>query len=69
MVNRGFGGFLFDYDAGKPFGIGEKAEAVPFKIAAATPMAGGDVNGDGAGDVLVIAEDGTLYEVRNVKPK
>ncbi len=69
MVNRGFGGFLFDYDAGKPFGIGEKAEAVPFKIAAATPMVGGDVNGDGAGDVLVIAEDGTLYEVRNVKPK
>jgi len=69
MVNRGFGGFLFDYDAGKPFGVGEKAAAAPFKIAASTPLAGGDVNGDGAGDVLVIAEDGTLYEVRNVKPK
>jgi hypothetical protein len=65
LVNRGFGAFLVDYDAGGVLAPKRQA-ALPFKLTPATPWAVADLNADGLGDLLILTEDGQLYEVRNI---
>jgi hypothetical protein len=67
MVNRGFGAFLVDYDAGNTL-IADDKNHVPFKLGPNTTWAAADMRGDGCEDLLVLTEDGILYEVANPKP-
>ena len=68
LVNRGFGTFLLDPDAGTPLAApGEKG--LPFKVTPATPWAAADLAGDGCDDVLVLGEDGRLFVVENPPAK
>lgn len=65
LVNRGFGAFLVDYDAGGVLAP-KRRPALPFKLTAATPRAAADVNADGLADLIILADDGRLFEIRNV---
>jgi hypothetical protein len=64
MVNRGFGAFLVDYDAGVKI-IADDRNHVPFKLGPNTVWAAADMRGDGCEDLLVLTEDGILYDVAN----
>jgi hypothetical protein len=64
MVNRGFGAFLVDYDAGGNI-IADDKNHVPFKLGPNTVWAAADMRGDGHEDLLVLTEDGILYDVAN----
>jgi hypothetical protein len=64
LVNRGFGAYLIDADAAKLFQPGGAA-ALPFAIGTHTPIARADLDGNHRDDLLVLAEDGTLYVVSN----
>lgn len=64
LVNRGFGTFLLDQDAAGPFAA-RKDYRPPFPLSASTPWAAADLHGDGIDDLLVLTEDGTLFEVDN----
>lgn len=68
LVNRGFGTFLIDPDAGRPLlGPDGKAgdKALAFKVTPTSAWAGADVKGDGTDEVLVLADDGRLFVVDN----
>jgi len=67
MVNRGYGTFLCDYDSGGEIAAHPKA-APKLKLTAQTPWTSADLHRDGQDDLLVLAADGTLYEVSN-KPR
>jgi hypothetical protein len=64
MINRGFGAYLVNAKAGVPLVSGPQNK-VPFTLTAATPWAAADVDGDHFDDLLILAEDGTLYLVKN----
>jgi len=64
LVNRGFGTFLCDYDAGGEIAPHAKTPA-KFKVTPQTPWTAVDMHGDGHDDLLVLTADGTLYEVPN----
>jgi hypothetical protein len=64
LVNRGFGAFLAAGDAGAAL-VSTAERPVPFKLSPATPIARADMHGDGIDDLLVIAEDGRLFEADN----
>jgi hypothetical protein len=64
VVNRGFGAFLVNPKAGVALVTGPQGK-VPFTLTATTPWAAADVDGDKFDDLLILAEDGTLYEVKN----
>ncbi|MBL7220106.1 MAG: hypothetical protein ISS69_08325 [Phycisphaerae bacterium] len=64
MVNRGYGAFLCDYDSGGEIATHPKA-APKLKLTAQTPWTSVDLHRDGQDDLLVLAADGTLYEVSN----
>jgi len=68
LVNRGFGTFLCDYDAGGEIAPHAKTPA-KFKVTPQTPWTAVDMNRDGWDDLLVLTADGTLYEVPNRPPK
>jgi len=67
LVNRGFGTFLCDYDAGGEIAPHAKTPA-KFKVTPQTPWTAVDMRGDGWDDLLVLTADGTLYEVPNDPP-
>ena len=46
-------------------GFGCPQGKVPFALTPTTPWAAADVDGDKFDDLLILAEDGTLYEVKN----
>jgi hypothetical protein len=64
LVNRGFGAFLVNPDAGGAV-VSRGRHKVPFRLTPKTPWAAADLHNDGFEDLLVLAEDGTLYEVSN----
>jgi hypothetical protein len=64
LVNRGFGAFLIDPDAGRPLAA-EGDKPLPAKITPATAWAAADLAGDGTDDVLVLTEDGRLLSIDN----
>jgi hypothetical protein len=64
VINRGFGAFMVNPKAGLPLVSSPQAK-VPFALTATTPWAAADVDGDRFDDLLILAEDGTLYEVKN----
>jgi hypothetical protein len=64
VINRGFGAFMVNAKAGVPLVAGPQNK-VPFTLTATTPWAAADVDGDHFDDLLILAEDGTLYEVKN----
>jgi len=64
LVNRGFGAFLAAGDAGAAL-VSTAERPVPFKLSPATPIAQADMHGDGIDDLLVITEDGRLFEADN----
>ena len=64
LVNRGFGTFLCNYDAGGP--VAPHAKKPPIlRLSARTPCTSADLHNDGLDDLLVVTPDGTLYEVPN----
>jgi len=65
--NRGFGAFLCDYDAGGPVAPHGKKRP-QFPLAPKMPWTAADLHNDGLDDLIVLAADGTLYEVPN-KPR
>ena len=67
LINRGFGTFLCDYDAGGELTPHGKTPA-KFKITSQTPWTAVDMHGDGRDDLLVLTADGILYEVPNGPP-
>jgi hypothetical protein len=64
LVNRGFGAFLIDPDAGRPL-AGEGDKALPAKLTPATAWATADLSGDGTDEVLVLTDDGRLLAIDN----
>lgn len=64
LVNRGFGTFLAAGDAGAAL-ISTAERPVSFKLSRATPIVGADMHGDGIDDLLVLTEDGRLFEADN----
>lgn len=67
LVNRGFGCFLVDYDAGGVLAP-KRQPKLPFTLSPATPWAAADMNKDGFPDLLILTGDSSLYEIRNVPP-
>lgn len=63
-MNRGFGVFLCDYDAGVVV-LGSGKRSPPFKLTPRTPWTAADLHNDGFDDLIVLTQDGTLYEVNN----
>jgi hypothetical protein len=71
MVNRGYGTFLCDYDSGGEIAAHRKAKiktAPKLKLTAQTPWTSVDLHRDKQDDLLILAADGTLYELSN-KPR
>ena len=64
LVNRGFGAFLLDDNAGGPLTPGAK-DPPPLALSPSTPWTAADLHGHGVDDLLVLGEDGTLYELDN----
>ena len=67
LVNRGFGAFLVDPEAGgavMPHG----RRPLPFKLTPTTLWTAADMYADGWDDLLVLTDDGRLYEVDNPPP-
>jgi hypothetical protein len=67
LVNRNLGCFFVDPDAGSCLGPEAKTPP-PFKVATGMAMSAADLRGDGYQDVLVLTEDGKLYDVANPPP-
>jgi hypothetical protein len=63
LVNRGFGTFLFDDKTGFSLTAGD--HPLPIKLSPATPAAAADLHGRGSDGLLLLGEDGTLYEADN----
>ncbi len=59
LVNRGFGAYLVNPDADKDLKGG------PFPITPGTQLVGADIGGDKADDLLILTEDGTLFQAAN----
>jgi FG-GAP-like repeat len=66
LVNRGFGAFLSDPDAGADL-TAERGLSV--NISATRARAAVDTRGDGTNDLLVLADDGRLFLVSNPPAK
>jgi hypothetical protein len=64
LVNRGFGTFLAVLDLGEALKSGE-GRTVPFQLGPATPWTAADTSSDRRDDLLVLTEDGRLFDVRN----
>jgi len=64
LVNRGFGTYLLDDNAGAAFASGAEGQA-GLKFTPATPWTPACLRGGAVDDLLVVGEDGTLYEVGN----
>jgi hypothetical protein len=62
LVNRGLGTYFLDETALEH--LKPKPDA-PLTLSPSTPMARADLKGKGIDDLLVLAEDGTLYEIDN----
>ncbi len=63
LVNRGFGAYFANPDAGK------ELKGPAFPITAGTRLAGADLRGDKVEDLLILTEDGTLYGAANPPSK
>ncbi|MGB2824434.1 MAG: VCBS repeat-containing protein [Phycisphaerae bacterium] len=64
LVNRGFGAYMVNPDAGGAV-VSRGRHKVPFKLTPKTPWTAADLHGDGFEDLIILTEDGTLYEVSN----
>jgi ribosomal protein L35AE/L33A len=62
LVNRGFGTYMLDDKLAAPGG-----QQPPLKLTAATIWTAAAMHAAGRDDLLILAADGTLYEVRNEK--
>ena len=64
LVNRGFGTFFLN-----PLPAGAltryEGKEVPWKITAGTRFGAGDIHGDRFDDLLIVTEDGRLFELNN----
>ena len=68
LINRGYGTFFVSIAGAKA--ISPAAEKKPpFTITPTTPCAGAAMRGDGHQDLLVLGEDGQLYDVGNAPPQ
>ncbi len=67
LVNRGFGTFFTSAEAGDAV-TSQGPRRVPFKLTPTTAWAAADLNGDRLDDLLVLTEDGRLFEVANRPP-
>ena len=64
LVNRGFGAFLCNYDAGGA--VAPHAKKPPkLRLSAQSPCTSADLHNDGLDDLLILTPDGTLYELPN----
>ena len=64
LVNRGFGTFFLNplpTEAMTLYG----GKEVPWKITPGTRFAAGDIHGDKFDDLLIVTEDGSLFELDN----
>jgi len=64
LVNRGFGTFLVNPDAGGAV-TSRGRRKVPFKLTPTTPWTAADLHHDGFEDLLILTPSGDLYEVSN----
>jgi len=64
MVNRGYGAFLVDPDAGGEVVSGDRRKA-PFTLTPRTPWTPADLDGDKCEDLLILTPEGILYQVSN----
>jgi len=64
LVNRGYGAFLLDPDPGGP-ATAEAGQTPALKLTPATCWAAADLHATGVDDLLILTDDGALYEVSN----
>lgn len=66
LVNRGFGAFFANAEAGQTL-VSHESYQVPFDPLPPTRWAAADLHGDGLPDLVVLTEDGRLFEVGNTR--
>jgi hypothetical protein len=68
LVSRGYGTFFINPDAAGRLRPGAD-RPLPFKFTPSLRFAAADLHGDGYAELLVLTEEGVLYEVENPRPK